>query len=58
LADHEKNPEHVFEYVIIGQDEWVEFFTQSEPKWTRHEEGTKIADLIAGYLKEWGPDEE
>ncbi len=58
LADHEKNPEHVFEYVIIGQDEWVEFFTQSEPKWTRLEEGTKIADLIAGYLKEWGPDEE
>jgi hypothetical protein len=58
LAEHEKNPEHVFEYLIIGQDEWVEFFTRAQPKWTRLEKGTKIADLIAGYLKEWGPDEE
>jgi hypothetical protein len=56
LAEHEVNPDHIFEYVIICQDEWVEFFTRAEPKWTRLEKGTKIADLIAGYLKEWGPD--
>lgn len=58
LAEHEKNPEHIFEYVIICQDEWIEFFTRAEPKWTRLEKGTKIADLIVGYLKDWGPDEE
>jgi hypothetical protein len=55
LAEHEKNPEHIFEYVIICQDAWVEFFTRAEPKWTRLEKGTKIADLIVGYLKDWGP---
>jgi|GEM_PF-4553708 len=58
LAEHEVSPDHIFEYVIIGQDEWIEFFTRSDPKWTHLEKGTKIADLIAGYLKEWGPDEE
>jgi hypothetical protein len=58
LAEHEVNPEHIFEYVIICQDQWIEFFTRSEPKWTHLKKGTKIADLIAGYLKEWGPDEE
>jgi hypothetical protein len=58
LAEHEKNPEHIFEYVIICQDEWIEFFTRGQPKWTRLEKGTKIADLISGYLKEWGPDDE
>ncbi|MGE3609704.1 MAG: hypothetical protein AB7I27_08990 [Bacteriovoracaceae bacterium] len=58
LAEHEINPNHIFEYMIIGQDEWIEFFTRSEPKWTRIEKGTKIAELIAGYLKEWGPDED
>jgi hypothetical protein len=58
LAEHEENPEHIFEYVIICQDEWVEFFTRAQPKWTHLEKGTRISDLIAAYLKEWGPDEE
>jgi hypothetical protein len=58
LAEHEINSDHIFEYVIKGQDEWVEFFTTDEPRWTRVEKGTKVSDLIAGYLKEWGPDEE
>jgi hypothetical protein len=55
--ENHPNPEHIFEYVIIGQDQWIEFFTRSEPKWTRLEKGVKIADLIAGYLKESEPDE-
>lgn len=58
VAENNPNPEHIFEYVIIGQDEWVEFFTRSEPEWTRLGKGTKIVDLITGYLKEWGPDED
>jgi hypothetical protein len=56
VAENNPNPEHIFEYLIIGQDEWVEFFTRAQPKWTRLEKGSKIADLVAGYLKIWGPD--
>lgn len=58
VAENNPNPDHIFEYAIICQDQWIEFFTRSEPKWTHLKKGTKIADLIAGYLKEWGPDEE
>lgn len=58
LSEKNMEPEKTFHYMIVSQDEYIEFFTLTPPKWTRLEKGTKIADLIAGYLKEWGADEE
>lgn len=58
LSEKSMEPGKTFHYMVVSQDEYIEFFTLTPPQWTRLDKGTKIADLIAGYLKKWGPDEE
>lgn len=41
---------NIFEYLIITQDEYIEFISLDSPRWTFHE-GAKIVELVNIYMK-------
>lgn len=50
LTENERNPEDIFQYLIITEDVWIEFITLDTPKW----EFYKNADpdkLVIKYIE-------
>jgi len=45
----------IYQYLIVCQDDWIEFFSKSPPKWIKLKKGASISKQIGSYLKKWGP---
>jgi hypothetical protein len=51
LKEDERVSEDIFQYLIITQDEWVEFISLTPPKWEIHK-NVKLEKLVLKYMKE------
>lgn len=50
ISSKEYNEMEKFQYIVLTQDETIEFVTLKEPKWETYE-GIELDDLVLQYLK-------
>jgi hypothetical protein len=50
ITEKEYNEMEKFQYIVLTQDETIEFVTSKEPKWETYE-GIHLDDLVLQYLK-------
>jgi hypothetical protein len=50
LTEEERNPEEIFQYLVVTEDVWIEFITLDTPKWKFYENADPYK-LVMKYIE-------